>query len=111
MRWVWILGLSLVAGRAEAKPPPPVPAEDPDLGDLWREMIEPHRAVVTAIVARARGILGELGEVTAAGDAPVDQRVRYASHAHGMLRYALRLSPENPEVLSLPGTADDELGK
>lgn len=111
MRWVWILGLSLAAGRAEAKPPPRVPAEDPNLGDFWREVIEPHGEVVTAIVARARSAIGKLGEATADGDAAVDQRVRYASDAYGMLRYARRLSPENPEVLSLFGTVADELGK
>jgi len=111
VRWVGILGLSLMAGRAEAKPAPRVPAEDPSLGDFWRDMIEPHGEVVTGIVAKARNALGKLGETAADGDGAVDQRLRYVSEAYGMLRYAHKLSPENPDVLSLFGTAADELGK
>jgi tetratricopeptide (TPR) repeat protein len=111
VRWVGILGLSLMAGRAEAKPAPRVPAEDPSLGDFWRDVIEPHGEVVTRLVARARNALGKLGETAADGDGAVDQRLRYVSDAYGMLRYARKLSPENPDVLSLFGAAADELGK
>jgi tetratricopeptide (TPR) repeat protein len=113
VRWVWIVGLSLWAGRAEAKPHPSrVPAEDPDQGNFWRDVIEPHGEVVTAIVTRARSVLGKLGEQAVDDeDDATDQRVRSVSDAYGMLRYARKLSPENPEVLGLLGTAADELGK
>lgn len=111
VRWVWILGLSLAAGRAEAKPHPAhAPHEDPSLGDFWRDVIEPHGEVVTAIVARARNTLEKLREGAADDDA-IDQRVRSASDVYGMLRYARKLSPENTDVLRLLGTTADELGK
>ena len=100
-----------MAGHAEAKPHRShVPPEDPGLGDFWRDIIEPHRDVVTPIVAKARAALEKLN-AAADGDEAVDQRVRRVSDAYGMLRYARRLSPDNPEVLSLLGAAADELGK
>ncbi|HEX2685607.1 MAG TPA: hypothetical protein VHN14_03275 [Kofleriaceae bacterium] len=111
MRWVWILGLSLLAGRAEAKPHPEhAPPEDPNLDDFWRDVIEPHSEVVTAIVRKARSALGKLREDTDL-DQAIDQRVQYVSDVYGMLRYAHKLSPENPDVLRLIGTTADELGK
>jgi tetratricopeptide (TPR) repeat protein len=65
MRWVWILGLSLVAGRAEAKPPPPVPActvwdhaltspEDEAAKELYdAKMLEGDTATLTATIQSA----------------------------------------------------------
>jgi len=113
VRWVWILGFSLMAelaGPAEAKPHRShVRPEDPSLGDFWRDIREPHREVVTAIVAKAMTALEKLS-TAADGDEAVE-RVRRVSEAYGMLRYARKLSPDNTEVLSLLGTAADELGK
>ena len=114
MRWVWIIGLPLMAGMAgpaEAKPHRShVPPEDPSQGDFWRDILEPHREVVTAIVAKARTAIEKLS-AAADGDEAVEQRVRRVSDAYGMLRYARKLSPDNTEVLSLLGAAADELGK
>jgi tetratricopeptide (TPR) repeat protein len=111
VRWVWIVALPLVAGHAEAKPHRAhAPPEDPDAGDFWRDVIEPHGEVVTAIVTRARSALGKLRD-EAADDEAIDQRVAYLSNVYGMLRYAHKLAPENPEVLSLFGATADELGK
>lgn len=100
-----------MAGPAEAKPHRShVRPEDPSPGDFWRDIIEPHREVVTAIVAKARTAIEKLS-TAADGDEAVDQRVRRVSDAYGMLRYARKLSPDNTEVLSLLGAAADELGK
>lgn len=100
-----------MAGRAEAKPHPHVPPEDPNLGGFWREVLEPHGEVVTAIVARARAMLGKLRDGAAEGDVSHDLRVRHVSDAYGMLRHAHKLDPENADVLALLGTVADELGK
>jgi tetratricopeptide (TPR) repeat protein len=111
VRWVPILGLLLLAGHAEAKPHPAhMPAEDPNPGDFWRDVLEPHSEVVAAIATRARNVLGKLREDTGE-DATADQRTRRLSDVYGMLRYARKLSPENTEVLRLLGTTADELGK
>lgn len=111
VRWALILGLSLAASRAEAKPHPArAPHDDPSAGDFWRDVIEPHSEVVTTIVTRARNTLGKLREAAADDDA-IDQRVQYMSDVYGMLRYARKLAPENTDVLRLVGTTADELGK
>jgi tetratricopeptide (TPR) repeat protein len=100
-----------MGGPAEAKPHRShVRAEDPSPGDFWRDIIEPHREVVTAIVAKARTAIEKLSTADD-GDEAVEQRVRRVSDAYGMLRYARKLSPDNTEVLSLLGIAADELGK
>jgi len=100
-----------MAGRAEAKPRRShAPPEDASQGDFWRDILEPHREVVTAIVAKARTAIEKLS-AAADGDEAVEQRVRRVSDAYGMLRYARKLSPDNTEVLSLLGAAADELGK
>ena len=100
------MALLLAAGQAEARPARSVPRDD-HASVLWREVIEPHAAEVTALVERARTALGKVGESAE----PADHRLRHVSDAYGMLRYARRLSPENPEVLGLLGHAADELGK
>jgi tetratricopeptide (TPR) repeat protein len=113
VRWVWLVGLSLLAGRAEAKPAAHATPADPSLDDFWREVIAPHGEVVTAIIGKATTTLDQLRERSTDGDADaiVDQQVRRASEAYGMLRHARKLDPENAHVLGLLGVAADELGK
>jgi tetratricopeptide (TPR) repeat protein len=106
VRLVWLVAL-LIAGRVEARPVRPQPPDDPAVGDFWREMIEPHGRVVTAIVAHARRALTKATD----DDEPLAQRQRATRTAYGMLRRARELAPENPEVLRLLGHAADELGK
>jgi tetratricopeptide (TPR) repeat protein len=107
VRWVWLIVLSLMAGHADAHPRA-VRHDDPGASSLWRDVIEPHSAQVAALLARAKNAMGKLGE--SESTAP-ERRLRYVSDAYGMLRYARKLSPENPDVLSLLGVAADELGK
>jgi tetratricopeptide (TPR) repeat protein len=104
-----LLTSGLASGHAWATPTaPPAPREDAS-ADFWREVLEPHSATVTAIVVKARGALDML--VGPDADRAVDRRVRALADAYGMLRYARKLAPENPEVLGLLGTTADELGK
>jgi tetratricopeptide (TPR) repeat protein len=108
VRWVSFVALSLMAGPAGARPSRSVPRDDPGASTLWREIIEPHGARVAALLSRARTAMGKLAD--AEGVAP-ERRLRHVSDAYGMLRYARKLSPDNPEVLGLLGAAADELGK
>jgi tetratricopeptide (TPR) repeat protein len=110
VRWLWIVALSLAADRAAARPAAPS-GQPADTGDFWRDVIEPHGTQVAAIVARAKKTIDKVADAVPDGDAAVDQRVRSLGEAYGMLRYARKLSPGNTEVLSLLGTAADELGK
>jgi Flp pilus assembly protein TadD len=104
VRWLCIVALLLANARADARPGAPARDE----GDFWRDILEPHSAAVTAIVAKARVALEKAGESDADG---VEQRTRSLGEAYGMLRHARKLSPENLEVLTLLGQAADELGR
>lgn len=108
VRWVSLVALSMMAGHAEARPERSTPHDDPGASTLWREADEPHSAEVEALLSRARSAMSKLGESD--GRTP-DRRLRHASEAYGVLRHARKLSPDNPEVLSLLGLVADELGK
>ncbi|HMG57747.1 MAG TPA: hypothetical protein VK601_29805 [Kofleriaceae bacterium] len=108
MRWAPLVALLLAAVPAAARPMRAVPRDDAGASTLWREVIEPHGVEVASLLTRARGAMTRLTEP---GDAAPERRMRYASDAYGMLRYAHRLSPDNTEVLGLLGHAADELGK
>jgi tetratricopeptide (TPR) repeat protein len=100
-----MLGPTLCAGPAEARPMRSALHEDPAASVLWREVIEPHGAEVAALLARARAARTRPAE---SADATAERRMR---HAYGLLRRAHELSPDNTDVLSLLGDTADELGK
>jgi tetratricopeptide (TPR) repeat protein len=109
VRWAWIVALPLAASPAQARPAAPA---DPSASEFWREVIEPHGAQVAAIVAKARVAIAKAGESSDDDeDDAIARRAHYLDEAYGMLRYARRLSPDNPDVLSLLGITADELGK
>ncbi|HEX7841573.1 MAG TPA: tetratricopeptide repeat protein [Kofleriaceae bacterium] len=108
VRWLCLAALSLFAGQAEARPPRTAPRDDSGASTLWREVVEPHGVQVATLLARARTAMSKLGD--SEGSAP-ERRLHHASDAYGMLRYARKLSPDNPDVLTLLGRAADELGK
>src|SRR3954469_10792437 len=111
VRWASTIGLLLAAGTAHGRPAPaPPPPHGEPHGELWRDVVEPHGRQVAAILAKARNAVARASEVVD-GDDAVDRRSQYLDDAYGMLRYARRLSPENPDVLGLLGTTADELGK
>ncbi|HEX8111749.1 MAG TPA: hypothetical protein VF516_28655, partial [Kofleriaceae bacterium] len=105
MRRVLIVALTLAAGQAEARPGRSAPHDDPAASALWREVIEPHGTEVAALVARARTAMARPAE---SADSTAGRRLRYA---YGLLRRAHQLSPDNTDVLSLLGSAADDLGK
>lgn len=110
MRWPILVALPLAAGHAHAGPPVPMPREDAGASDFWREVVEPHSATVTSIVTKVRAAIDKLGD-SADVDRAAERRARSLGDAYGMLRYARKLAPENPEVLALLGYTADELGK
>jgi tetratricopeptide (TPR) repeat protein len=111
VRWAILVALGLTAGRTQAKPAvPAAQRDDASATDFWREVLEPHGATVSAIVVKARSALDKVPELSD-GDSAVDRRQRALGDAYGMLRYARKLAPENPEVLRLLGVTADELGK
>lgn len=112
MRWPCILAISLAASLADAKPDGPRAQARATEGDFWRDVVEPHADEVATIVSNARTAM-KIAEDALQTDAEwaVEQRMRYFHDAHGMLRHARRLSPENGDVLALLGRAADELGK
>src|ERR1043165_5181337 len=95
MRRAWIVVLWIAAGQAEAQPMPHHAAADDAVDDFWRDVIEPHSVTVSAIVAKAKRAIGKASDAGDDGEA-VEQRQRNVRNAYGMLRYARKLSPDNP---------------
>ena len=108
MRWAWIAAVLFVAGTAHGRPGAP---GDPNASEFWREVIEPHGAEVASIVAKAKTAIARAGEAEDDEDDAIARRTHHLGDAYGMLRYARKLSPDNPEVLRLLGITADELGK
>ncbi len=108
MRWPCILAISFAASRSDARLPPPAETT----GEFWRDVVEPHGDEVRALVSKSKNAMKIADEALQTdSEWAVDQRLRYFEAAHGMLRYAHTLSPDDAEVLGLLGRADDELGK
>lgn len=103
-----LLAVLACALPASAKPPP---VQAAPRRDFWREMLEPHGEEVKRIVTLAtQHVVNGDASVTGDADPTGRQRARYYRLAHGMLRYARHLSPENVDVLRLLGHVADELG-
>jgi tetratricopeptide (TPR) repeat protein len=101
------LGSGAAHAGAVAEPAPPT-----DQGDFWKDIIDPHGDEVARLVnSVTTGMRYADDALQTDAEWAVEQRMRYFQDAYGVLRYARRLSPENPEVLRLLGRAADELGK
>ena len=111
-----VLALTLVlAARRPARPEvlvePPPPA-DPDRGNFWREITEPHRDEINQILNKARAALNQADNSLAADYDPLGEgRMKIYREVYGMLRYARRLVPDNLEILKVLGQTADGLGK
>ena len=105
-----ILALSRQA-RSEVVPEP-APVVDPERGVFWRDVVEPHKDEITAIVRKARQALQQADLWLAYDyDHIAQAHDRIYRDVYGMLRFARRLAPENIEVLTLLGQAADGVGK
>ncbi len=90
----------------------PSPAPDPDRGNFWRDITEPHHDEINQIIYKARTALGQADNSLAADYDPLGEgRARIYREVYGMLRYARRLVPDNVDVLRLLGQTADGLGK
>jgi len=106
----------LGALRGEAKPEvvamPVAPPVDPDRGNFWREITEPHKEEVTNILFKARQAINQADNSLVADYDPTGEgRMKVYREVNGMLRYARRLAPDNLEVLRFYGQTSDAIGK
>lgn len=103
-----------LATRAEAEVamPPPEPPVDPNRGNFWRDVVEPHADEVNLILYKARAAIGQ-GELTglAEYDPTGENHQKLYRDLFGMLRYARRLAPDNLDVLKLYAQTADAIGK
>ena len=104
------MGLLLVTGQSDAKPPRRW-VEEPN--NFWRNVIDPNADRVRMVLANARAALLQPDSivVTAESNWAADQSTRFYQDAFNLLRYARTLAPVNVEVLGLFARAADELGK
>lgn len=109
-----VLLVAALAARAEAEVamPPPEPPVDPNRGNFWRELAEPHADEVNLILYKARAAIGQ-GEVTglAEYDPTGENHQKLYRDLYGMLHYARKLAPDNLEVLKLYAQTADAIGK
>ncbi|MEO8843856.1 MAG: hypothetical protein ABI591_10985 [Kofleriaceae bacterium] len=112
LRIALLLSISCATAQAEMMRAPQAPPVDPDRGNFWRELAEPHKDEVTLIVFKARQAMAQ-GDVTmlADYDPTGEGRQKLYRELFGMLRYARRLAPDNLEVLKLYAQSADAIGK
>jgi tetratricopeptide (TPR) repeat protein len=107
-----VLSVYCATAQAEMIRAPQAPPVDPDRGNFWRDIAEPHKDEVTLIVFKARQAMAQ-GEVTmlADYDPTGEGRQKLYRELFGMLRYARRLAPDNLDVLKLYAQSADAIGK
>jgi tetratricopeptide (TPR) repeat protein len=110
-----LLAIALCCGtaaHAEMIRAPQEPPVDPDRGNFWRELAEPHKDEVNVIVFKARQAIAQ-GEITLVADYdPTGEgRQKLYHQLFGMLAYARRLEPDNLDVLKLYAQSADAIGK
>lgn len=109
-----MLAALLVSTRAHAElmEPPPEPQPAPNRGEFWRDIAEPHKDEVDAIVAKARAALAQAEVAMLAEYDPTgENHQKLYRELYGMLRYARRLAPDNLEVLRIYAHVADATGK
>ncbi|MEO6774173.1 MAG: hypothetical protein ABI467_14335 [Kofleriaceae bacterium] len=98
--------------HAGAVAPPPEPPVDPDRGNFWRDLVEPHADEIQLILYKARAAISQ-GDLSSLGDYDPtgENRRRLDRDLFGMLRYARSLAPDNVQVLELYAQTADAIGK
>jgi tetratricopeptide (TPR) repeat protein len=111
----FLLALVLAAAgpaRAEVVAEPQMPSVDPDRGNFWREITEPHKEEINVILFKAmQAIVQADATLVADYDSSGEGRMRILRDVNGMLRYARRLAPDNLEVLRMYAQTSDAIGK
>ena len=104
-----LLAIALAGGPARADRE--ARASDPAHGTFWRDVAEPHRDEVHALLGKAHAALQQLDAAVLADAGPsiAARRAVEADLVH-LLRYARRLEPDNVEVLQLLAEAADDTG-
>jgi tetratricopeptide (TPR) repeat protein len=112
LRIALVLSIYCATAQAEMIRAPQAPPVDPDRGNFWREIAEPHKDEVQLIVFKARQAMAQ-GDVTllADYDPTGEGRQKLYRELFGMLRYARRLAPDNLDVLKLYAQSADAIGK
>jgi tetratricopeptide (TPR) repeat protein len=98
--------------QAEVALPPPEPPVDPNRGNFWRELAEPHADEVNLIIYKVHAAMSQ-GELTGVAeyDPTGENRQKLYRDLYGMLHYARKLAPDNLEVLKLYAETADAIGK
>jgi len=106
-----LVALGARAG-AEVAMPPPEPPVDPNRGNFWRDLAEPHADEINVILFKAHAAISQ-GELTllAEYDPTGENHQKLYRDLYGMLHYARKLAPDNLEVLKLYAQAADSIGK
>jgi tetratricopeptide (TPR) repeat protein len=106
--------VAVLAARAQAEVamPPPEPPVDPNRGNFWRDIAEPHADEINLILWKARAAMSQ-GEMTglAEYDPTGENHQKLYRDLYGMLHYARKLAPDNLEVLKLYAETADAIGK
>jgi tetratricopeptide (TPR) repeat protein len=112
----WLPALALAFGAARdaradmyyAEPPPPKPPDD----EFWREVVAPHGDEIQMILDKARLAWNYTSTcVYSDCDATGESRTKLLEDGYGMLRYARKLDPTQPDVLLLLGQFAEESGR
>ena len=114
VRLASLVVVALVSARAygEVMPPPREPPVDPNRGNFWREIAEPHKDEVDAILAKATGAIQQAEVALLAEYDPTgENHQKLYRELYGMLHYARKLAPDNLEVLKLYARCADAIGK
>jgi tetratricopeptide (TPR) repeat protein len=107
-----LLAVARAPVRAEVVAEPMMPPTDPDRGNFWREITEPHKEEINVILFKAKQAINQADATLVADYDPSGEgRQRILREVNGMLRYARRLAPDNLEVLRLYAQTSDAIGK
>lgn len=107
-----ILAALLASGAPAAADQEPSAALSAPGTNFWGQLLDPHAEEVRVAVQMARQNLMQVAGYSAYYDASsVDHRDRLLADAWGMLKYARRLAPDDPQVLLALGMAADQLGR